>query len=271
MAKYDKHLWASMGKMIGQTLGKEDKRKAEGIIYEANHRYDTEFKSVFQRATTAQETLDQITEYFDDFWHEIINSIVITFREFADDIGQIINDKEYQLNSGSVMLSIQVKKMKLENLNSIGKQLKFSFSNCGSTRSGFDAFARGAGAAFDAYGEISEYLERAKQYADDLDSAIADLEQAEMLINSYVKNIKELINILDNIANLIKKSFDKLEPLIPDFRFDDEYSMEIFNQCAQLVKAIGKLSQMPLLGDTGDISSECLKVIHTIESKINTR
>jgi len=267
MAKYDKRFFAMLGHTIGTEMGKGNVEKADNIVYKANQQYD----KAIEDAAVVQHTLNETAAKFEIFWHDVINSTVIPFREFADDIGQVINDKEYQLNSGSAMMEAQIEEFKKINFNSWTRYAKVQISNYGSTRSGSAALARSIDAGLNAYGDSVNYLDRAEQHASDVNKAIAEIERAVLFMRTCIQSYDELGYSLDRVADSVEKSLEKLEPLVPDFRFDDEYSKEVFGQCAALIKAIGRLSQISPLNETGEISSECLKIVHSIETQMNWR
>lgn len=267
MAKYDKKFFAALGHTIGTEMGKGNVRKADEITSISAQKY----KKTVAEALAVQQELNGIAAAFEIFWHDVINSTVITFREFADDIGQSISDKEYQLNSGSAMLDAQIDEFKTINFNSWTRSAGVQMSNFGSTRSGTEALARGIAAGFNAYGESVNYLDQAEQYASNVDNDIAKIEQAVLFMGTCIQSYDELGYSLDRLVDSIETSLEKLEPLVPDFRFDDEYSKEVFGQCAALIKAIGRLSQISPINEIGELSSDCLKIIHSIETQMNTR
>lgn len=267
MAKYDKSVFAVMGHIIGKEIGKGNVEKADAIVSISNQRY----RSVVEEAVAALHGLNRVATNFGVFWHDVINSTVIPFREFADDMGQVINDKEYQLNTGSAMMVVQINEFKTINFDSCLRTAKVQMANYGRTKSGAEVFARGIAAGLNAYGETVNYLERAEQYASDVDGKVAEIEQTTLYMRTCMQSYDELGYSLDRVADSVEKALEKLEPLVPDFRFDDEYSKEVFGQCAALIKAIGRLSQISPINEAGGLSSECLKIIHSVETHMNAR
>jgi hypothetical protein len=263
MAKYDKQMWAMVGRTIGTEFGKGNVRKANEIFGVSNNIYNT----AVEEAVAVQHELNNIAARFEIFWHDVINSTVIPFREFADDIGQPINDKEYQLNSGSAMIDTQINEFKRINYNSCIRAADLH----GRTKSAGAALAAGIGAGLNAYGESVNYLDQAEQYASDVNQKIAEIEQAVLFMRTCIHSYDELGCLLDRFADSAITSLVLLEPLVPDFRFDDEYSKETFVRCAEFIKAIGRLSQISPINEAGEISSECLKIVHSIETQMNWR
>jgi len=251
------------GEAIGTVAGEGNVRKADEIVGASTDRYNT----AVGEAVETQHALNDIAARFGVFWHNVIDTTVIPFREFADDMGQLINDREYQLDSGSVamnMMNIQIKKFKEVKFNSLGNVY-------GRTKSAGAALAAGIGAGIDAYGRSVTYLDRAEQYASDVDQKIAELERAVLYMRTCIQSYDELGGRLDRLCDSVYMSLEKLEPLVPDFRFDDEYSSEVFGQCGLLVKAIGQLAQISPINEAGELSSECLNIIHSMETHMNTR
>jgi len=258
----------AVGQGVGYGLG--GGKKAEQLIAEC----EKDYKASVMETARVQQELNAAVEQFKTFWCKAIDDTVVLFREYLENAGQTINDKEYRLKSGNVMASIQeIKNIEQRLCHYEGKNsfsdIAAAYSAEGRTKTGYALMA--AGAAIEGFSQGQKAMSKAQEYAEKIDNAISKMKGSRIAMTTYKNHIKELQNILLGVVKMAVERLELLEPLIPDFRDDDEYSLDIFSECAELVKRIGTLAQMPLIDKKQNISPECIKIVGFIKSKTNKR
>jgi len=126
-------------------------------------------------------------------------------------------------------------------------------------------------AGFIASAHYSKKLTEAREYEKNVDIRIAQMEKAWVVMEGIAKRVQELDELTEDLTVRALQELKFFCPLVPDFDFDDEYSIEVFQKNGLLVKAIGELAKATVLDEKGELSEETTVVIGSIRNVLNTQ
>jgi hypothetical protein len=116
----------------------------------------------------------------------------------------------------------------------------------------------------------SKKLKDANEYYEKLKVEEARLRAAWVVIEGINKRALELQSLTSELTAKTVNQLNYLEPLIYDFDNDDAYYVETFQKSALLSKAVGDLSQVPLLDENGTVSKDSELIQLKMKSILNT-
>ena len=116
----------------------------------------------------------------------------------------------------------------------------------------------------------SKKLTAANEYYEKLKVEEAKLKAAWVVVESINKRALELQSLTSELTNKAIMQLNYLEPLIYDFDNDDAYYVETFQKSALLSKAVGDISQVPLLDENGNVNKESELIQLEMKSILNT-
>lgn len=116
----------------------------------------------------------------------------------------------------------------------------------------------------------SKKLTAANEYYEKLKIEEAKLKAGWRVVESINQRALELQSLTTEITNRAVKQLDYLEPLIYDFDNNDAYYLETFQKSALLAKAVGDLSQVPLLDENGEVNKESELIQLKMKSILNS-
>ena len=116
----------------------------------------------------------------------------------------------------------------------------------------------------------SKKLTAANEYYEKLKVEEAKLNAAWRVVEAINKRALELQSLTTEITNRAVIQLDYLEPLIYDFDNNDAYYLETFQKSALLAKAVGDLSQVPLLDENGEVNEESELIQFKMKSILNS-
>lgn len=110
--------------------------------------------------------------------------------------------------------------------------------------------------------EAIKYLSAVKKNQSELRLAWTLMEG----VNQRAQEIKEVTMALQT---RIENRLVYLEPLIYDFNNKDEYHLQVFQECAILVKSMSELAQVSIMDKEGNASVESRLIMNKIEKILN--
>lgn len=113
-------------------------------------------------------------------------------------------------------------------------------------------------------------LTEAKTYEKDIALGVANLEKAWMVMDAIADRVDELTEVTEELHGRLVPLLSQLEALVPVFDASNKSHATIFNQCGLLVKTMVELSQVPLLGEEGELTDESLSVTVHVKTILNT-
>lgn len=116
----------------------------------------------------------------------------------------------------------------------------------------------------------SKKLTAANEYYEKLKIEEAKLKAGWRVVESINQRALELQSLTTEITNRAVKQLEYLEPLIYDFDNNDAYYLETFQKSALLAKAVGDLSQVPLLDENGEVNKESELIQLKMKSILNS-
>lgn len=116
----------------------------------------------------------------------------------------------------------------------------------------------------------SKKLTSANEYYEKLKIEESKLKAGWRVVESINQRALELQSLTTEITNRAVKQLDYLEPLIYDFDNNDAYYLETFQKSALLAKAVGDLSQVPLLDENGEVNKESELIQLKMKSILNS-
>lgn len=116
----------------------------------------------------------------------------------------------------------------------------------------------------------SKKLTAANEYYEKLKIEEAKLKAGWRVVESINQRALELQSLTTEITNRAVKQLEYLEPLIYDFYNNDAYYLETFQKSALLAKAVGDLSQVPLLDENGEVNKESELIQLKMKSILNS-
>jgi len=112
------------------------------------------------------------------------------------------------------------------------------------------------------YTEATEYLEQVKEWQ-------SQLRLAWKLMDGVKHRTEEMKELTLKLQTRTENKLVYLEPLIYDFNNNDEYYLQVFQECAILVKSMSELAQVPIMGEDGNASEESRLIIAKTEKIFN--
>ena len=113
-------------------------------------------------------------------------------------------------------------------------------------------------------------LTEAKTYQKDVALAVANLQNAWLVMDAIGVRVDELSAVTEALRDRLVPLLDELEVLVPVFDAANEEDAALFNKTGQLVKTMVELAQVPLLGEDGDLTDESLTATVRIKKILNT-
>ncbi|MCI1211113.1 hypothetical protein [Bifidobacterium tibiigranuli] len=121
-----------------------------------------------------------------------------------------------------------------------------------------------------ASAHYSKKLTEAKEYEKNVGIVVAGWEKAWAIMEGISVRVSELREVTEELRWRTVHLLDELEPLIPEFDFNDKRCVTVFNKCGRFIKTMAELAQTPLLCDDGNLTDESLKISATVRKVINT-
>lgn len=112
------------------------------------------------------------------------------------------------------------------------------------------------------YTEATKYLEQVKEWQ-------SQLRLAWKLMDGVKRRTEEMKELTLKLQTRTENKLVYLEPLIYDFNNNDEYYLQVFQECAILVKSMSELAQVPIMGEDGNASEESRLIIAKTEKILN--
>lgn len=113
-------------------------------------------------------------------------------------------------------------------------------------------------------------LTEAKTHQKDVALAVANLENAWLVMDGIRSRINELSAVTRELKTRLTPLLTELESRVPTFDSTDSDDVTVFNQCGLLVKTMVELAQVPLLGDDGDLTTESMSITTHVKKVLNT-
>ncbi|KFI79259.1 hypothetical protein [Bifidobacterium mongoliense] len=113
-------------------------------------------------------------------------------------------------------------------------------------------------------------LTEAKEYEKSVGIVVAGWEKAWTIMDGISVRVAELREVTEELRWRTVHLLDELDPLIPEFDFNDKGCVTVFNKCGRFIKTMAELAQTPLLGDDGNLTDESLEISSTVRKVINT-
>lgn len=113
-------------------------------------------------------------------------------------------------------------------------------------------------------------LTEAKEYEKSVGIVVAGWEKAWTIMDGISVRVAELREVTEELRWRTVHLLDELDPLIPEFDFNDKGCVTVFNKCGRFIKTMAELAQTPLLGDDGNLTDESLEISATVRKVINT-
>lgn len=121
-----------------------------------------------------------------------------------------------------------------------------------------------------ASAHYSKKLTEAKEYEKNVGIVVAGWEKAWTIMDGISVRVAELREVTEELRWRTVHLLDELDPLIPEFDFNDKGCVTVFNKCGRFIKTMAELAQTPLLGDDGNLTDESLEISATVRKVINT-
>jgi hypothetical protein len=246
------------------------------IVRNATERYDAKLQELKDK----EDELNRSVSDFKNFWWQTLNDNISRFREYADDIGMVAKENEYEFKGIEFFSPIKVEQFIDERKNySAETQLAIKqdfseffkdLSGDGSKGEAVAKLAVGLAVNF-AAGLVMNWIEeqkampRAMEYEKEIDIAIENMKKTFSFYDAHIREVNKVWNITKKVAKSTQKFLDELEPLVPDFRFDDEYYIKILEDNKKVKNLLEKASQIPLIKEK-NIAPELI----SISEKIST-
>lgn len=262
------------------------------IVNAAVERYNAKF----QEMKVKEAELNRYVRDFKKFWQQVLKENMLRYCDYVEDIGLVAKEREYTFEGGKYFSTIEVEQFidQREDISAkVESAIKQSFSDfCVDLTSGLSSdspkgeavagavagLAVGIAVNFTvgkamAWWEDKKQEPRAREYEKEVDIAIEKMDQTFVLYETYIRNVNEVWDNIKKIAKHTKNILDNLEPLVPDFRDDEEhkYYKDILKQSRTLIEKLGELMQIRLINDSGDIAPECYRVFKQISTITNMR
>ena len=116
----------------------------------------------------------------------------------------------------------------------------------------------------------SKKLTEAKEYEKNVGITVASLEKAWTIMDGVAQRVSELRDVTEELRWRTAGQLDELERMIPEFDFNDQHCVSVFNSCGRLVKTMVELSQTPLFDEDGNLSDESLTISGKVHKVLNT-
>ena len=106
-------------------------------------------------------------------------------------------------------------------------------------------------------------LTEAVDYEKGVFEHITEMEKCWEQIKLVYNRISEVQEVMKQLENRIEEIMELFEPLVPDFDFNIDYHLKIFNKTGGLIKTISELANAPILSKDGNelLSSDIQKII----------
>ena len=117
---------------------------------------------------------------------------------------------------------------------------------------------------------FSKKLSEAKEYEKNVGITVANLEKAWTIMDGVSRRVSELREVTEELRWRTASQLDELERLIPEFDFNDQRCVSVFNSCGRCVKTMAELSQTPLFDQDGNLSDESLTITSRVRKVLNT-
>lgn len=113
-------------------------------------------------------------------------------------------------------------------------------------------------------------LTQTKDYQRDVALAVANLENAWLVMRGISQRIEELSSLTEEIYERLVPSLNELERLVHVFDPTNAEHATIFNRTGLLMKTMVELAQVPLLGEDGDLTDESISITVRAKKVLNT-
>lgn len=260
------------------------------IVNAATERYNAKF----QELKTKERELNNLVRDFKKFWRKTLEDNILRYCDYVEDIGLIAKEREYKFEGGKFSHNIEVEQF-IDQRRDLSEDFKCSiarnfedFSNnlvSGLSSSDSKGEAVAGAVAGLAVGiavnvaavKLGQWVDelqqkpRAIEFEKEIDIAIEKMDQTFTLYKTYISHVYEVWDNIKKIAMHTENSLNDLEPLVPDFRNEEEYYTDILKQSRMLIEALGELMQIRLINEAGNIAPECYRIFKQISTITNRR
>jgi len=260
------------------------------IVNAATERYNAKFQELKAKE---QELNNQVSD-FEKFWRKTLKKNILRYCDYVEDIGLIAKEREYKFEGGEYTSNIEVEQF-IDQRRDLSEDFKrnitqsfedFSANLVSGLSSGGPKGEAVAGAAVGlavnivasvAAAKLGQWVDelqqkpRAMEFEAKIDIAIEEMNKTFTLFETYNKHVLEVWDNIKKIVTHTESSLNALEPLVPDFRKEEEDYVNILKQSRILIEALGELMQINLIDKTGNIAPECYRVFKKVSTITNRR